>query len=303
MQAKQAALAQANAQLANATITLTRAQTLLNTPAGQRSNVDDATATQRSDAALVMAAQANLQTSQINLGYTDIVAPIAGKIARTQVTVGNVVSPSSGVLTTIVSQDPMYVYFPIALRALLDLRTRYAKQGGLDAVVVKLRLADGRQFEPSGHIDYVDPTVATNTDTINVRALMPNPDASGVRPGAEDVRTLVDGEFVTVLLEGADPVNMLAIPQAAVLTNQEGPYVYVVGAGNKAVPTPVTLGQTSGALVAISAGLKEGDVVVSDGVQRVRSNQPVSPAPAQPGPGGASGPPGGVPQSQASSQK
>ena len=302
LQAKQAALAQANAQLTNATISLGRAQTLLNTVAGQRSNVDDATATQRSDAALVLAAQANLQTSQINFGYTDIASPIAGKIARTQVTIGNVVSPSSGVLTTIVSQDPMYVYFPVALRALLDLRKRYAASGGVAALLVKLRLADGTLYEPSGHIEYIDPTVSNSTDTVNLRALIANPVIPSERLGGQQARNLVDGEFVTVVLQGAQPVSLLAIPQAAVLANQEGSYVYLVGAGNRAIPTPVTLGQTSGALVAVTSGLKEGDVVVSDGVQRVRPNQPVSPAPAQPGPGGANGPPGGSP-TQASTQK
>ena len=302
LQAKQAALAQANAQLTNATITLNRAQSLLNTPAGQRSNVDDATASQRSDAALVMAAQANLQTSQINLGYTDITAPIAGKIARTLVTIGNVVGPGTGTLTTIVSQDPMYVYFPIALRSVLSLRARYQDQGGLGQVLVKLRLADGSMYEPTGHIDYVDPTVSNNTDTVNVRALMPNPDEPKLKLNGQNVRSLVDGEFVTVLLQGAEPVTLLAIPQAAVLANQEGNYVYVVGPGNKAISTPVTLGQVSGALVAITAGLKSGDVIVSDGVQRVRPNQPVNPAPAAPGPGGADGPPGGAPR-QASAQQ
>ncbi len=301
LQAKQAALAQANAQLTNATITLGRAQTLLSTPAGQRSTVDDAVATQRSDAAQVMGAQANLQTSQINLGYTDITAPIAGKIARTLVTSGNVVGPSTGTLTTIVSQDPMYVYFPIALRALLELRHRYAGKGGTSAVLVKLQLSDGTPYEPVGHIDYVDPTVSASTDTINVRAVMPNPASPGA--SAPEARALVDGEFVTVLLEGAEPVNLLAIPQAAVLSNQEGTYVYVVGPGNKAVPTPVSLGQASGALVSIISGLKEGDTIVSDGVQRVQPNKPVNPAPAAPGPGGAGGPPGGAPQTQASTQK
>ena len=302
LQAKQAALAQANAQLTNATITLGRAQTLLNTPAGQRSNVDDAVAAQRTNAALVMAAQANLQTSQINLGYTDITAPINGKIARTLVTIGNVVGPGSGTLTSIVSQDPMYVYFPIALRALLSLQEHYQNQGGLANVLVKLRLADGTVFEPTGHIDYVDPTVSNNTDTVNVRALIANPVQPELKLNGQDARALVDGEFVTVLLQGAEPVKQMAIPQAAVLANQEGSYVYVVGPGNKAISTPVTLGQVSGALVAITAGLKEGDVIVSDGVQRVRPNQPVNPAPAAPGPGGAGGPPGGSPQ-QASAQK
>ena len=91
-------------------------------------------------------AQAQLQVSNINLGYTDIKAPIAGKISRTLVTIGNVVGPGSGTLATIVSQDPMYVYFPIAVRTAYELRDRYASKGGANAVIVKLKLPDGRIY-------------------------------------------------------------------------------------------------------------------------------------------------------------
>ena len=295
VQAKQAAVAQANAQLANASITLNRATTLLNTPAGQRSTVDDATASQRSNAALLLGAQANLQTSQINLGYTDIVSPIAGKIGRTAVTIGNVVGPSTGTLDTIVSQDPMYIYFGVAVRTVLDLRERYANSGGSAAVIIKLKLPNGRMYTQDGHLDYIDPFVSPNTDTINLRGVVANPVLPGVQAGTPGDRELTDGEFVTVLLQGAQPVRTLAIPQAAVLSDQQGSYVFVVGDGNKAEQRRVTLGQASGPLVTVSAGLRVGEVIISDGIQRVRPGQPVNPAPSAPGPGGASGPPGGVP--------
>jgi membrane fusion protein (multidrug efflux system) len=103
---------QATALLRNATIVLGRANALLNGPAGQRSNVDDAEAQRASQAALLLAAQAQLRQSQINLDYTEIKAPVSGKIARSTVAAGNVVSPTSGALTTVVSQDPMNVIFP-----------------------------------------------------------------------------------------------------------------------------------------------------------------------------------------------
>ena len=122
---------QTQAQLQNATITLNRASTLLHTPAGQQSTVDDARATMLSDAAQVLAAQAQQKQSEINLGYTEIHAPISGKIGRTTVTVGNVVSPSSGTLASIVSQDPMYVVFPVSVRAMLELRQALRRQGRL----------------------------------------------------------------------------------------------------------------------------------------------------------------------------
>lgn len=294
VEAKTASVGQANAQLQNASITLGRANALLNTPAGQRSTVDDATATQRSNAALLLAAQSQLKTSQINLGYTDITAPISGKISQTNLTVGNVVGPTTGVLATIVSQDPMYVIFPVAVRASLDLRDRYAEHGGTAAVVIKLRLPNGATFGQDGHLDYVGPSVSANTDTVILRGRIANPLRPGAAPGAAGDRELVDGEFVTVLLQGAQPIRALAIPQAAVLSDQQGSYVYVLGDGNKAEVRRVTLGQAVGSLATVSAGLKEGETVVSDGLQRVRPGQPVNPAPAAPGPGGAGGPPGGV---------
>ena len=295
VQAKAASVGQANAVLQNATITLGRANSLLNTPAGQRSTVDDATATQRSQAAQLASAQAQLRNSQINLAYTDIHAPIDGKISRTAVTEGNVVGPTTGTLATIVSQDPMYVLFPISVRTALDLRDRYADKGGAAAVVVKLKLPNGKTYDQTGRIDYIDPAVAPNTDTLNVRAVVPNPVKSGMKQGDQGDRDLTDGMFLTVLVEAVQPVEALAIPQASVLSDQQGSYVWVVADNNTAQRRPVTLGQPAGVMATVTAGLKVGETVVADGVQRVRPGQPVNPAPAAPGPGGAGGPPGGSP--------
>src|SRR6185369_12602025 len=147
---KKALVAQLQATLENAKLTTERARTLLGGPAGQQSTYDAAIANQRSLEAQVQAAQAQVQASQINLDYTVISAPIDGKIGRTAVTEGNVVGPSSGVLTTIVSQDPMHVTFPVPLRQGLELRERYGPQGGLEAVVIRLRLPNGRMYGPSG---------------------------------------------------------------------------------------------------------------------------------------------------------
>jgi membrane fusion protein, multidrug efflux system len=128
---KQGMVAQLQATLENAKLTTERARTLLGGPAGQQSTYDAAIANQRSLEAQVQSAQAEVQASQINLDYTEINSPIDGKIGRTAVTEGNVVGPSSGVLTTIVSQNPMYVTFPVPLREGLQLRERYAPLGGL----------------------------------------------------------------------------------------------------------------------------------------------------------------------------
>lgn len=289
VEAAQGSVGQQQAQLQNATITLGRAQSLLNTPAGQRSTVDDATASQRSYAAQVLSAEAQLQQAQINLNYTEIRAPIDGRISATAVTEGNVVSPSSGTLATLVSQDPEYVVFPIALRDLLDLRAKYATKGGYDAVVIKLRLPNGEIYGQSGRLNYSSPTVSTNTDTVTLRADIANPVLPGTATGRLSLHELVDGEFVTVLVQGAQPVEVLQIPRVAVLTDQQGDYVYTVDKDDKAQQTRIQLGQSDGTNASVTSGLAEGQTVVVDGVQRVHAGQPVSPGPANPPPpiGGA----------------
>ena len=167
--AGKAAVDQLEAQHRNAQQTLDRARELLNRSAGPQSNLDAAVAGERALAAQIAGAQAQLETAQINLGYTEIRAPIDGQISSTAITEGNVVSPSSGVLATLVSQDPMYVLFSVSQRARLDLRNRYANKGGFEAVTIKMRLPDGRIYLRDGKLDYVSPTVAENTDTVTFR--------------------------------------------------------------------------------------------------------------------------------------
>ncbi len=272
------------AQHRNAQLTLDRARALLSTPAGQQSTYDAAFASERALAAQIAGAQAQLETAQINLGYTEIRAPIDGRISTTAVTEGNVVSPTSGTLAMLVSQHPIYVLFPIAQRTALDLRARYGPKGGFKAVVLRLRLPDGRIYNQEGHLDYVSPTVAENTDTLTLRGVFPNPRLSTAPIPGGALRELTDGEFVTVMLEGVQPVTVLAIPRAAVLADQQGDYVYVVNAQNKAEARRVQLGQSTPATAVVLSGLKEGETVISEGVQRVHPGQPVAPAPATPAP-------------------
>lgn len=282
LQSKLATVAQMQALLRNATIALNRVQSLLNTPAGQRSTVDDALAQQASYAAQLQAAQAQVRAAQINLEYTEIHAPISGKIARTTVTIGNVVGPTTGALTTIVSQDPMYVVFPVSVRAELDLRKQYDTKGGFAAVVLRLRLPNGNLYPHPGTLDYADPTVAQGTDTITLRGRLPNPVRPGVKVGEPGDRELVDGEFVTVLVEGVTPVLALAIPRSAVLSDQQGTYVYVIDADNKAQQRRIQLGQSTPDTAVVMAGLQDGEQVIADGIQRVRPGLVVNPAPAAP---------------------
>src|SRR5215472_4397745 len=282
--ADKASVAQLEAQHTYATQQLARSQYLMKTPAGQQQTVDQDTSNERSLAAQVASAKAQLEIAEINLGYTEIRAPIDGKISATDVTEGNVVSPTSGTLANLVSQDPMYVLYPVSVRAGLDLRNRYDAKGGFNAVVLKLRLPDGRIYGETGKLDYVSPTVATNTDTVAVRAVIPNPLFTNVPPNSPAPRELFDGEFVTVMVEGVEPITVLAIPRAAVLSDQQGDYVYVVDGQNKAQRRSIQLGQSTPSTAVVSNGLKEGELVISEGLQRVRPDQVVSPAPATPPP-------------------
>jgi membrane fusion protein, multidrug efflux system len=278
VQAKEAAVAQFKAQLQNAEVVLSRAQSLLQTRSGPQSTVDAALASDQALRAEVLGAEAQLQQSQINLSYTKIVAPIDGKIGRTAVTVGNYVTPSTGVLVSIVSQDPMYVVFPVSTRSVTELRRRSDELSG--AVVVKIRLPDGRLYNEVGKLDFVDNTVAGNTDTMILRGVVPNPAPANTRAGNK--RELVDGELVTVILEDAQPVKALTIPRTAVLTDQGGDFVYAVGSDNKVQQRRVRLGQSSPSptTVVVTNGLSEGESIITEGIQRARPGQMVSPGPA-----------------------
>ncbi len=264
-------------------MTLDRAQTLLSSPAGQQSTVDSAKANQGNLKGQLLAAQANLRTSQIELGYTTIAAPIDGKIGRTAITVGNVVSPSSGTLATIVRQDPMYVVFPISVRSALELRARYVGKGGFQAVQIRVVLPNGTTYAEIGKLDFADNTIAASTDTIVLRGMIANPPLSEQTAGSV-TRELVDGEFVQVLLEGIAPITVISIPRAAVSTDQRGDFVYLLGDDNKAVRQDIKLGQSTPTDASVVSGLTEGQTIIVDGIQRVHPGQPVSPAPAPPTP-------------------
>jgi membrane fusion protein (multidrug efflux system) len=218
---------------------------------------DQALAVDQQNEGAVLSDEANVATAKINLGYTDIISPITGKIGRTNITKGNVVSPSSGPLTVIVSQDPMYVTFPVSQREFLRAQAteREVDIGDIKAV---LHLADGRTYQHEGAINFVDVQVDRATDTILARATFPN-------PGGE----LVDGQLVQIQLENGKPEEKVVIPQAALIADQEGVYVFAVEDGRAAIKRVKTGGESDTGVV-IDKGLKGGELIIVEGLMIVR---------------------------------
>ena len=164
----------------------------------------------------------------------------------------------------------------------LALRDRYASRGGFNAVLIRLRLSDGRLYDKTGHLNFASNTITTNTDTLSVRGEITNPTLfQGVRAGTPaPTRELVDGEFVTVLLEGVQPVQVLAVPRASVLNDQQGSYVYVVGSDNTVEQRRIHVGQSTTTLAGVISGLQQGEHVIAEGLQKVRPGAKVAPGPA-----------------------
>jgi membrane fusion protein (multidrug efflux system) len=242
-----------------------RTSELLSKEVASKMTMDQRVAQSQQARADQQISEASVKTAQINLGYTEIKAPITGKIGRTAVTKGNVVGPTSGALTVIVSQDPMYVTFPVSQREFLN--TRAAAAGGTDGLVVKLAFSDGSVYGETGKINFVDVTTDQTTDTIAVRATFGNPKGD-----------LVDGQFVNVILESGTPTEVITVPQSALLADQQGVYVFVVEDG-KAVVKRIKPGGEHGPNTIVSEGLSGGEMVIVEGLQFVRPAMPVTSAP------------------------
>jgi membrane fusion protein, multidrug efflux system len=272
----QAAVDQAQAQLAsaqaterNAAIALQRSQELVKTNAVAQATVDQNLANQGTAAAAVRGAQAALEQANINLAFTEIKAPIDGRIGMANVSVGNFVNQTTGTLATIVSQDPIYVLFPATTQQVLDYRQRSAKTPGTSSnTVVRATFANGQEYPHPGSVDFIDIQANQATDTLSVRAIFPNPD-----------NWLVAGQVVNVTVEAGEPTQTLTIPQSALQVDQSGSYVLVVGADNKVEQRRLKLGPVQGADITVSDGLKPGELVIVEGIQKVRPGETVTATP------------------------
>jgi membrane fusion protein (multidrug efflux system) len=219
-------------------------------------------------AAQIDGARAQLQTAEINLGYTEIRSPISGRIGRTAYTLGNLVNPASGVLATIVSQDPIYVLFPVSVRDLEIIReARRNEEGGLAKIEIRVRLSNGKEYPQRGVWNLTDPQVDQQTDTLIMRAIVPNPE-----------RQLVDGQFATAVIRERREAPRLLVPQAALQVDQSGYYVLVVDDQHKVQQRRIQTGPNQDTDVVITSGLREGENVIVDGIQKVRPGQVVQEA-------------------------
>jgi len=267
----QGALERAKSAKVLTEVQLQRAEDLLAKSSGTVVARDQALAADQQAKGAILEAEANLQSAQINLGYTDILAPISGKIGRTSITKGNVVGPDKGVLTTIVSQDPMYVVFPVSQREFLQAQ-KTGQGPDVGSIKVRLRYSDGTLYDKLGTINFVNVSVNQGTDTVTVRATVPNPSEG-----------LIDGQLMRVVLEAGQPTEKVVIPQSALIADQEGIYVFVVESGKAAIRR-IKPGDAEGTGIVVESGLSGGEQVIVEGLQGVRPGVPVRAAPLPPGP-------------------
>jgi len=263
---QRANLAKAKATEVNAKIQLERGRELVRNQNISQATLDQRAADEAAAAANVLEAQARLDQAEINLAYTEIRSPIDGRIGLAIYTEGNLVQPSSGKLATIVRQDPIYVIFQASERDVLEYKRRIAElQDKNPHVTVHIKLPDGRLYAHAGRSNFLDVQVDTNTDTLAVRAVVPNPEG-----------LLVPGGIVGVTVERGAPRSALVVPQAAVQLDQAGRYVLVVDAARKVELRRVKTGVEDGRDIVVADGLKEGELIIVEGIQKVRPGQVVA---------------------------
>lgn len=276
LSAVQATLQRNQATAANAAQDVARYQSLLPSQAISKQEYDSAVARLRTAQADVAQARAQVDTARLNLGYSTVTAPISGRVSRAEVTEGALVSAGSGTLLTRIEQiDRIYVNFSQSSSDILAIRRDAAsgklKMPPLGGVEVQLILEDGSTFAPIGRLDFLDLAIDESTGTAALRAEFPNPG-----------RALLPGQFVRARIRAGVRPDGMAIPQRAVKMTPQGATVMVLDAKNVAAIRPVKMGELRGGLWTVLEGLKPGERIVIDGLQRVMPGQPVTVAKQQP---------------------
>jgi membrane fusion protein (multidrug efflux system) len=272
LHAEEAALAKAQADAANAALISKRYKDLAARHLISSQDVDTASANERTTAAAVKQAQANVEKARLDLGYATVTAPISGRAGRALVTEGALVGQGEATeLTTVQQIDPIYVNFSQSVSELEQLQQAagHDANAAADATKVEVTLSDGTPYSHAGTLDFSDLAVDPNTGTVSLRAVIPNPE-----------KTLLPGMFVKLRLTMGHLEHAYLLPQAAVLRDQAGAYVYVVDASGKVEQQRVqTHGMTRTDWI-VSAKLAEGAQVIVDGLQKVHPGAMAKAVPA-----------------------
>lgn len=275
LSAARASLAGAEADLRDAEGRFERSQQLRRTQAASQAALEEALAARDRGRANVMAAEANLRQAELNLSYTTIRAPLAGRIGHTTVAVGSLVSPSSGVLARIVQVDPIRVVFSVSDQSLLEFRGG-ATAGPAETFVPTLTLSSGQTYPGAGEIDFIGNEVDPRTGTMPVRVRFANPDG-----------LLVPGQFVTVAVQPDAPRQRPVVPLGAVQLDREGRFVLLADDSDKVVLRRIRTGAQLDQNWIVEEGLKGGERLIVQGLQNARPGAavtvvPVAGAPARP---------------------
>jgi membrane fusion protein, multidrug efflux system len=263
---QRANLAKAKATEINAKLQLERGKELVRNQNISQATVDQRAAEQAAAQANILEAQALLDQAEINLGYTEIRSPIDGRIGLARFTEGNLVQPSSGSLATVVRQDPIYVIFQVSERDVLAYKRRVAESKDKNThLKIHIKLPDGRPYPHDGVTNFLDVQVDPNTDTVSVRAQVPNPE-----------NILIPSGIVGITTERGEPHSVLVVPQSAVQLDQAGRYVLVVDPAKKVEQRRIVTGSEQGRDIVVAEGLKEGELVIVEGIQKVRPGQIVA---------------------------
>jgi len=267
----QGQLAQAEATARNAAVKASRSKALGAKGLLAKQDVDDTVAAAAEADAAVKAAKASVQNAKINLGYATITAPISGRAGRANVTQGALVSPTdTNPLTTVQVIDPIYANFSEPMAEVERLH-RAEKAGELklvaaDKAEVQIVLPDGSVYPHAGTLDFTDLAVDPQTGAVDLRALVPNPD-----------HALLPGMFVKIRLTLGTLHNAFLLPQSAIQRDNEGAYVFVVGADDKIAEKRVELGDQHGADWIVLDGIDAGVRVVVSGTQKAQAGEKVKP--------------------------
>lgn len=273
--AAEAEVAGARATLQQGALDLRRARELREKKIVSVAALDDAITREAEAQARVLEAEARLRQARLDLGYTEVRAPITGRIGEAAFSVGDFVQPASGALASIVTIDPIHVYWQVPERVILDFRRAnlIRQQAGEPTlgVTARLRLEDGTIYSHTGMWDFLDNRVDPTTGTQTARAVFPNPDG-----------LLVAGQYASVIVAVGAPREALVIPQAAVQEDQTGRFVLVVTAANEVELRRVALGDRQGIHWEVEEGLSAGEHVIYEGIQKVRPGLEVAPVLEEP---------------------